>query len=1092
MLLVLIGGTVSVSVFAKPGVTEINAPQQNKVTGIVEDETGPVIGASVSVKGTSAGTITNVDGEFTLNVSQGNILVISYIGYVTQEITYNGEATLRILLKEDAMMLDEVVVTAMGIKKEKRALSYAMSELKGEELTAIPTQNIGSSLYGKAAGVRIASTASGSMGGTKIQIRGLNSIAGNTRPLIVLDGVPIYDNDSNWDGRDRNQTQRGSALNDINPDDIESMSILKGANAAALYGSRASNGVILINTKKGTKGKGLGIEVGISYTADQIAYLPEYQNVFGQGTTPYFRNIKDGVPQLEFDNYRSFGPRMDGTPVMWWDGQVRPYSPQPDNFKDLFQNGFTNTNTISVSNGSEQANVRFSYSNYNYEGFLKNMEQQKHNFNLAGSVKLSDRVSLDANVSFNRIKTQNEPTRIDRVSNFPMPRSEPASLWKQHYKDANGYYLTNEISQISSSNRDNIINYLLWQQNENRYITDRDRMIGTLAANVKIIDPLNLRLTVGTDRIRDLKQDKEMFKKYSDPTDMSSKEGLYRKINDDYTKKYYEALLNFNKSLSEDFDLSLMAGASVEDTKQSKNAWESNGLKYNGMFSTTNNKQLPTIGTYNSTDTHYNKSEFMSSVYGSGQLAYKHYLYLDITARNDWSSRLPKNSRSYFYPSFGLGFVFTDAFKLPDWLTYGKVRASYAIVGNTTPDIYFANTVYTQDLYDNTVLTNSFSKEVPPVAINPEKTYSWEFGFDLRALNGRIGIDFAYFNNETRNQILAIDVPVSSGATKLRGNAGTVANHGIEVQLTGTPVQTRDFNWDATVNFSYTRNKLKSFIEGLDVYSMGSPWSAANFVAEPGHAAYTVMIKKWKRHENGELLVNDKGFYEQESDFTYAGEAMPKFLGGFSTTLQYKNFALTAHLDGQFGGKLLSFTNNFLKQSGTGKQSLFGRDEAYGGLPYYNYMDKDENGKDVRRTAQLESHNSPAPGNAIDGRVHHDGIKAQGVNAKGEKNEIIVSAYDYYNQRYQYSGSEDNLYDNTYIKFRELSLTYQLPSSVYSKLGLQGLNVSLIGSNLFYLYKRVPNVNPEGTLGTGGTNNFIEYTAYPSMRSYGISLKAKF
>lgn len=1057
--------------------------QQKKITGTVSDSQGPIIGATVSIKGTTVGNITDLDGSFSLDLSTPEAtIVVSYVGYKTQEIKYTGQEHLDILLKEDATALDEIVVTAMGIKKEKRALSYAMSELKADELRTVPTQNLGSSLYGKAAGVRIASTAAGPMGGTKIQIRGLNSIAGgNSRPLIILDGVPIYDNDSEWKGRERNQTQMGSALNDINPDDIETMSILKGANAAALYGSRASNGVILINTKKGAKSKGLGIEVSTSYTTDRLAYLPEYQNVFGQGTKSYFDiDETTGKPKPEYNTYRSFGPRMDGTEVLWWDGQTRPFSPQPDNYKDLFQNGYTNNNSISVSNGNEYANLRLSYANTNYEGFLKNMKQEKHNFNFAGTVKLADWISVDANMSFNRIKNQNTPTRIDRVSNYPIPRSEIAQLYKDNYKDSDGYFLTDNIRQISSSNRDNILNYMLWQQNENRYTIDRDRLMGTLSANIKIIDPLRLKLTVGTDRIRDLKQDKEMFKEFSDPSDMKSLQGLYRKVNEDYTKKYYEAMLTFNKALNSDFDLSLMAGVSAEDVKQSGNTWTSEGLMVNGMFSTENNKKNPKDS---SLDGGYNKSEFLSSVYGSGQIAYKHYLYFDVTARNDWSSRLPKEARSYFYPSFGLGFVFTDAVKMPDWLTYGKLRASYAIVGNSTPDTYFANVQYTQELFDNRVLTNSFSHEVPPSKIKPEKTYSWEFGLDLRALQGRIGLDVAYFNNETRNQILSLDIPSSAGANKLKGNAGTVQNYGFEVQLTGTPVQVRDFSWDATLNFSYTKNKLKKFIDGLDTYSMGRPWSAANFVAQPGGAAYTVMIQKWQRDDKGNMIIKD-GLPVIESDYTYAGEAMPKFTGGFSSTFRYKDFSLSAFIDAQFGGKLLSFTNNYLKSSGAGKESLFGRDEEYGGLPYY----KDKNDKIIA----LESHNDPAPSNSKDGRVYHDGIVAAGVKPDGTPNDVMVTAERYYNSRYNRAGSEDNLYDNTYVKFREISLTYQIPRVVYSKIGLQSLSVSLIGSNLFYIYKNVPNVSPEATLGTGDERQFVEYTAYPTMRSYGFSLKARF
>ena len=1064
------------------------AQQQKKLVGTVSDNLGPVVGATVAIKGTTTGTITDNNGQFTLtNIPNRAIIQISFMGYHTQEINYTGQESLDIKLVEDSKLLDEIVVTALGIKKEKRALPYAMGEIKSEDLRTVPTQNLGSSLYGKVAGMRISSTAGGPMGGTKIQLRGINSISGTNRPLIVMDGVPIYDDDSNWAGRERNQTQDGSALNDINPEDIESMSVLKGANAAALYGSRATNGVIVITTKKGTKSKGLGIDVSTSYTTDRITYLPEFQNVFGVGTKSYFDQNSSGQNILE-STYRSFGPRMDGTKALWWDGIERPFNPQPDNYKNLFQNGFSNNNTISITNGSEKNSMRLSYANNNYEGFLKNMKQERHNFNFSGTAKALEWLSFETSITFNRTKNTNNAPRIDRVSNFPMPRSEITQLYKDHYKDSDGYYMTSEMRDgasntgggVNSSIRDNIINYMLWQQNENRYTNGKDRLMGTITANVKIIDPLTLRLTVGTDRIRTLKEDKEMFKEYSEPTDSKS-QGLYRKINQDYTKKFYEAMLLFNKPLNKKFSLSLMGAISGEDIKESKLQWQSNGLKINGVFSTANNKNLPGLNDLNGWGS--NSSEMLYSVYGSGQLAYNHYLYLDITARNDWTSRLPSYSRSFFYPSVGLGFVFTDAFKFPSWLTYGKVRASYAIVGNHTPETYFANVSYKLETHDNDVTTNTFDKSVPPVKIEPEKTHSWELGTELKALNGRIGLDFTYFSSETRNQILSVAIPISSGATSMKMNAGTIKNNGIEIQLSGTPIQTKDISWDASLNFSYTESKVNELADGLSSYQIGSAWNV-NFWSNVNSPVYGIYLKKWKRDSDGNMIVGSNGRYIQEDDVSYCGDAMPKFIGGFNTTFRYKDFSLTALIDAQFGGKLVSFTNLYLKATGAGKESLYGRDEEYGGVPYYI----DGTGNKIK----LDNHNATVPSTSADGRVYHDGIIAKGVKEDGTPNDVILSAYQYYNYRYNTTATEDQIYNNTYIKFRELSLTYSIPSQIYSKIKLQGLSVSLIGSNLFYIYKSIPNVSPESVLGTKAQNAYVEYTSYPMARSFGFSLKARF
>lgn len=1058
------------------------AQQNKKVSGTVTDANGPIIGATITIKGSSQGTITDMDGNFSLDVAPGKILEISFVGYTTQQIKYTGQNRLDIKMVEDTQSLSEVVVTAMGIKKEKRALSYAMSELKSNDLSLVPVQNIANTLYGKAPGVQIMQTAAGPTGGTKIQIRGINTVEGNTRPLIVVDGIPINDNDSNWSGRERDQTQQGSALNDINPDDIESMSILKGANAAALYGSRATNGVIVITTKRGDGAqKGLGVTVSTSYTFDQIANLPEYQNVFGGGTSPYFKTNANGEYIYDGSTYRSFGPRMDGTEVIWWDGVKRPFSPQPNNWKDVFKNGFTNNNSVAISNGSEKANYRVSYTNMNYGGFLNNFKQNKHNFSLAGNFKLSKNITFDASVSYNISKTTNPPTRIDRVSNFPMPRNEITQLWKDNYKNDEGYYLTDAISGISSSNRDNIINYLMWQQNENSYTQTRDRLIASLSANIKFFEGLNLRVRGGTDRYNDVKETKEYFKQYSDPADMNNLQGSYQSVDNHYQKDYFEAMLMFNKTFAENYDLSINVGTSAEDISEHGLTWKSQGLKYNGMFSTENNKKNPKTA---SLDSGYQQGEFLSAIFASAQLAYKRYLYLDLTARNDWSSRLPKENRSFFYPSVGLGFVFTDAFKLPQWYNYGKIRASYAVVGNTTPEIYFTNNSYTYGSYNNSAITNNFSNSVPPTNVVPEKTYSWEFGFESRILDGRLGIDLAYYTNRTKNQIITVPVTPSTGATGMKMNAGEIANRGVEVQIMGTPVKNKDFSWETTLNMSYTHNELVSLVEGMDDRQIGSPWSAAIFKAVPGYAVPSIYIRKWVRDNQGNIVLDKNGKYQQESEYTYAGNAAPKFLGGFTNTFTYKNLSLSVHIDGSFGGKLLSFTNNFLKSSGAGKESLFGRDEEYGGIPYYI--------NSSNQKIRLDSHQASVPSESIDGLVHHDGMIAEGVLADGSKNNIILSAADYYNSRYNRNGSEDNLYDNTYIKLREARLSYSFPSKLCSKIKLQKLNVSLVGSNLFFIYKNVPNINPEATLGTSGTSAYVEYTSYPSARSFGFSINASF
>jgi iron complex outermembrane receptor protein len=816
---------------------------------------------------------------------------------------------------------------------------------------------------------------------------------------------------------------------------------------------------------------------------DQRAYLPELQDVFGGGTSSAFSENESGQKIYTGGSYYSFGPRMDGTPVLWWDGQTRPFSPQPDNFRDLFKDGFTNNNSVSISNQTDKNATRVSYTNMNYEGYLNNFKQNKHNFNFSSNLKMSERVSLDAAIALNFTNTTNPPTRIDRISNFPMPRNEITQLYKDNYKDGEGYRYTEAVkNSLNGSVRDNIFNYLLWQQNENKYTQTRERIIASLTANIQLLDPLNLRLRGGTDRYSDKKESKEMFTRYADPADMNTLEGSYSKSDNHYEKNYLEGLLMFEKQITDDLGISLNGGASAEDISETGISWSSQGLKYNGMFSTENNKRDPKDAWR---DTGYTRGESLSSVFASGQISYKRYLYVDLTARNDWSSRLTKGNRSFFYPSVGTGFVFSDLFELPQWVTYGKIRGSYAVVGNSAPSLYFANAAYNYGSFNGIAITNSFGSEVPPLAVEPEKTYSWEFGLEGRFIDGRVGFDLAYYTNKTKNQITTVPVTPSTGATGMRTNAGEIGNYGFELQLTGTPIKTRNFGWDATLNVSYTHNELVSLIEGMEDRMIGNPWSSSQFKAVPGYATPSIFIQKWERDDNGNMIVNSNGQYVQESEYTYAGTAAPDYLVGFTNTFNYRDFSLSIHIDGQVGGKLLSFTNNYSKATGVSKESLFGRDEEYGGIPYY--IEQGSNKK-----IKLDSHTASAPTASSDGKVYHDGIVPEGVKGDGTVNDIILSAYDYYRTRYNRAGSEDNLYDNTYLKVREMKLSYHVPNKLYSKIGLQNLNISLVGSNLFFLYKNVPNINPEATLGTSGTNAYVEYTSYPSARSFGISLNASF
>ena len=1050
--------------------------EQIEISGTVTDvDNQPLPGVNVIVIGTDNGTQTDFDGKFNIEVAKGDKLQFSFLGKKTIFVTVGDIAVINVLMQDDASSLDEVVVTALGIKREKKALGYAVSEIGSDELMVAPANDLSRNLYGKVSGLQISTNSGGNTGGVKLNIRGTNSLTGNNRPLIIMDGIPIYDNDSQYAGR--NNVDRGSGISDINPDDIESLTVLKGGSAAALYGSQAANGVILITTKRGARSSGLGVTYTGSFLMDDVVIYEDLQNEFGGQLTD------DGTGKLIYtETPWSFGPRMEGQMVQWWDGEMRPYSPQPDNMKDIYQSGYTSSHNIVVQNGNENGSYRLGYTRQDYKGTTRGSEQAKNSFSLSVNYDIADKLFIDASVNYYNIKNTNPPIRTDRLVDWGFARSARMDLIRQHTVTDDGYLYTPELNSanVNGNIRNNLALPLFWNMTQNDWSLDTDRVVASSTIGYKIIDDLTFRFRVGSD-FRTFNQERKNPNRYEGSTSGS----YYENTLEFNRKDYFEGLLTFNKEINDDFNLMINAGASYNhNIDNSVRSWTNRGLVIPYWYSISNSVETPRTRNTKGSDKLY-------AIFGTAQVSYKNMLFLDLTGRNDWSSILPEETRSYFYPSISSSFVFSDAFELPEFVNFGKVRVSWAQVG-APGRRYYANSNYSYGNF-NGVTTNSFSSTVPPLGLESELQTSIEAGLDFNLFENRLGIGFTYFHNTNENQIMGLNIAQSTGGNKITVNAGELRNRGIEIDIHAAPIRTDNFSWDIGVQMANIKNEVVSLASGIERLKVGGGWGVDIF-AQEGRPYGEFWLRKWKRVD-GKRVIASNGLYVQDDEPSAVGSAPAKAYGGISNILRYKRWDLNIQVDYSLGGKMGTLTNVRALGMGRIKESLFGRDEKTGGLPYYI-----ENGERI----QLDSHSASAPPSSDDGTVYHDGIIADGVSeildsggqptGQYEDNNTIVSAESYY--RGNYAGGfgfavEEAIRDNNYFKLREMALRYNMPTDLAEKMGMTNLTLSVIGRNLFYIYKSIPNIDPESAMGTTSFG-YLEHTPYPSTRSFGLSVIASF
>ena len=1060
------------------------AAQVTTVRGIVttEEDGEPVIGASVIVKGTSLGTVTDVNGRFELSglPPSATRLLISYISLMAKEVAIAPQVS--VTLKSDTHLLDEVVVTALGISREKKALGYTAQEVKQNALVQGKDNNLLNSLSGKIAGVRITNT-QGDVGSSRIVIRGETSIAGENQPLFIVDGIPVDNSQLNArsSGRDFK-----NAIADLNPEDIKTLTVLKGPNAAALYGARAAHGAIVITTKGGDKRqKGIGITLHSSTQVSFVATLPEFQNLFGQGAGGRFSyvdgkgaGVNDGVDE-------SWGPRLDiGLLIPQFDSPLdadgnrvaTPWVSHPNNVRDYFRMGISTNSGISVARGDDKYQFRVGYNYEKQVSIVPDAGTNKTNISLNTDYHLAKWIVVGATANYivytaPSLPGSATPSGSNVRSNSPMLQF----LWFGRQVDTNSLK-ADYTRNWNSSYYDNPF----WSASYNTQSQERHRLIGDLHAEFRLTDGLNVRFRTSTDWYNDRRKSKVKW----GSAGAGSPYGSYAE--DAYTVKENntEVLATYIKQLNKNWGIDALLGFNVRNKQYENNYRAAPRLAVADLYTLTNSRDPLT-----SSNDFYRLRQY--GLYGSIQLDYRRWAFLNITGRNDWSSTLPVDNNSYFYPSVTASVLLSEAF---GWrskaVNYLKIRGGWSQVGADANPYQLATVFTSETAFNGNPLQSSSTIGMNP-NLKPEKTSSIEAGFEAAFWDNRLYLDFTYYKTDSRNQILKLATTAASGYTSQVRNAGHIRNRGYEIQLGAVPIQTsKGFRWNLDLNYGANSSKVvklddEGLITSYQLYSSG-----IQILASVSEAYGTLFGTSYVRDANGNVVVDANGLPKISTTNKTLGKFTPDWTGGISNTFSYRSLSLSFLIDASVGGSIFSNTNKTGKYTGVLANTLSGRDAEHGGLWYYT----DAMGNNVR-LPESPSYSVSSDGlyyaqvNGQSTRVYQDGIMVEGVTESGSKNEEVVSAEKYYHRIY--SIAEANVYDASYVKLREVALSYRLPRLWTQKLHLQEASVTLTGRNLWTIYKSVPNIDPESALTTGNAQG-VEAYSLPTTRSFGVNLSVKF
>lgn len=1058
-------------------VTGTIVAQNQMISGTVTDETGiPLLGVTVLADNSNEGAITDFDGKYNIPTNESTTLTFSYIGYSEQTVAIGSKTTIDIVMQPDVQSLDEVIVTALGITREKKALGYAVQEIDGDDIKNTAETNVINALAGKSAGVFVNSSNGNVGASSRITIRGNQSLTGNNQPLFVVDGIPIDNTIVTSTRGNYDFTDMGNGAADINPSDIAEMTILKGGNASALYGSRGANGVVLITTKSG-KGKGFSVSVESTVTMSSPLLLPDYQNEYGQGGGLQFW-YADGLNGGKNDGVdESFGPRLDyevqpedivpGGKLYWaieagfpqTPGEIltlpqfnspvdpvtgertpTPWVSNPDNIKNFYETGITRITNVALSNSGQWGNMRLSITNSDQTGMVPNTNQTKNTINFSGSTQLNEKLSFEAKGSY-----INSNGNLNGAG-YTFNNIGMQTIWTARQVD--WAYMKDNIenpdgTQISWINRWH--NNPYWIQYKNLNPQTKNRLIGSSSLKYQFNDWLSLTTRAGIDYSNEQVELVRAYYGNNDP------EGRYAVSNYFRQEINADVLLSATKNITDDLSLNANLGANIMNNQYRLQTSSVDRLVVPNIYSLSNAKETPTT-------TFYQREKEIQSVFASLSLGYKSQVYLDLTGRNDWSSTLPQTNSSYFYPSATASWLFSETFNTSKSLfSFGKIRLSVAQVGNDT-DPYRLDATYNAATPYGDNASFSLSTAMPPSDLVNELVTSSEIGIDTKFFNNRLGIDLTLYKSVAKNQILSAPISPTSGFNSQVINAGQVNNEGIELILTGTPVQTTNFSWDITANYAKNTSEIISLndnIERLELFT--AEGNQITVVADVGGSYGEMWGKGFVYHENGKPIVDADGV-PLTSDLKKLGNIMPDWLGGLNNSFTYKNLNLSVLIDAKIGGDVYSRTN----QDGWATGAL----TSTTGL--------NANGVSVR-----------------DPLSDGGGYLFDGVFEDGSPNTVYKDLDGF--RWNPFARAERWIYDASYVKLRQITLSYALPKKTVKQIGLSAIDLSLFARNIALLYKKNENFDPEvsnrdASLSSQGS----EFASNPSARNIGIRAKITF
>lgn len=1063
---------------------QVGYAQAQSISGKVTDFTDqqPLPGVNVVLDGTSTGTVTDIDGNYSLDVPEGGTLVFSFIGYETRREPINSRAVIDLALMADIQQLTELVVTAQGVSREKASLSYSQQTLEGDAVNTVKESNFINSLSGKVAGVNVRTN--NTMGGsTNITIRG-NSSFTNNQPLFVIDGVPVSNetNNSRNQERGRRGYDYGNPAADINPEDIASMSILKGAAATALYGSRGQNGVILITTKKGKNIKGIGVTFTTGVTVGKVNKntFVDYQDQYGAGYGPYYGSSGyfeeedidgDGildfiVPTTEDGSYGgNFNPDLM---VYHWDSfvpespnfmQKRPWVAAENSPVDFFETQTTFNNSIALAGGNENTTFRLSYTNLNMEDILPNSEMVKHTINFNGATQLTDKLSADVLFQYNqqdvtgRFSTGYGDNLMSQFRQWWEVNVDVKAL-EDIYEQTGRNYTWNAgdyADPLTPIFWDNPY----WTRYENYNSDTRDRILTKLGINYKFNDWLTFNGSVSIDGYTEIREERRAVGSIA--TEFGVTAGVdessgYSRSNIENAEYNYNALLNANKQINDDFNLSGLLGFNLrKESYDFSQASTSGGLAVPDLYSLSNS-----IGS-NPFPFQYLWEKEVYGYFANANIGFRNFLYLDGNYRIDVSSALPVENNQYNYYSVGMGFVVSEIVDF-DWLSFGKVRASYGTVGNDTRALR-VNDVYTRENnFGNGILTTIPSTK-NNAALEPEETREYEFGLSAAFLNNRVNIDVSYYDRETTNQLLSIGTSAATGYSSTFINAGTISNKGVELVLGGDVVRTSDFRYNLSVNFTKNKSEVVELIGETQNYVFADFQGGITANATVGQPL-GVFRGTGFEYLDGQRVVNSSGFYKALPD-QIIGDPNPDWNMGINNALTYKGISLGFLIDIQHGGDVFSLDNYYGEGTGIPESTVGNNDKG-----------------------------NPVRSPVADG----GGVLLPGVTEDGEVNTIYADASFYGGAFYWGNASRNpaqtHIYDASYVKLRELSISYSLPSKWIENV-FNRVELSLVGRNLWIIHKNLPYADPESGLGVGPAQGYLT-GSYPTVRTMGFKLEVGF